>query len=147
MKPVDPYARAVGVNGERAMVVDLSLTNPKNWDQDESPKFSGKATDAVIYELHMRDLSSHFTSGIENVGKYLQFTETGTTSPDGLATGVDHLKELGITHLHLLPSFDHRSIDETKLDEPQFNWGYDPQNYNVPEGSYSTDPEPRRSSY
>ena len=79
---VDPYARAVGVNGERAMVVDLSLTNPKNWDQDESPKFSGKATDAVIYELHMRDLSSHFTSGIENVGKYLQFTETGTTSPD-----------------------------------------------------------------
>lgn len=138
---VDPYARAVGVNGERAMVVDLSLTNPENWDQDESPEFSGNPTDAVIYELHMRDLSSHFTSGIENVGKYLQFTETGTTSPEGLATGVDHLKELGITHLHLLPSFDHRSIDETRLDEPQFNWGYDPQNYNVPEGSYSTDPE------
>lgn len=138
---VDPYARAVGVNGERAMVVDLDLADPKNWVKDESPEFSGNPTDAVIYELHMRDLSSHFSSGIKNVGKYLQFTENGTTSPEGLATGVDHLVELGITHLHLLPAFDHRSIDETKLDEPQFNWGYDPQHYNVPEGSYSTDPD------
>lgn len=138
---VDPYARAVGVNGERAMVVDLDLADPENWMKDESPEFSGNPTDAVIYELHMRDLSSHFSSGIQNVGKYLQFTENGTTSPEGLATGVDHLVELGITHLHLLPAFDHRSIDETKLDEPQFNWGYDPQHYNVPEGSYSTDPD------
>ena len=138
---VDPYARAVGVNGERAMVVDLDVTDPESWVKDESPEFSGNPTDAIIYELHMRDLSSHFTSGIQNVGKYLQFTENGTTSPEGLATGVDHLVELGITHLHLLPAFDHRSIDETKLDEPQFNWGYDPQHYNVPEGSYSTDPD------
>ncbi len=137
---VDPYARAVGVNGNRAMIVDLDLTDPTNWSEDVSPEFSGEPTDAVIYELHMRDLSSHASSGISNVGKYLQFTETGTTSPDGEATGLDHLKELGFTHLHLLPAFDHRSIDETKLDEPQFNWGYDPQHYNVPEGSYSTDP-------
>ena len=137
---VDPYARAVGVNGDRAMVLDLETTNPEKWTEDVSPEFSGAPSDAVIYELHMRDLSSHESSGISNVGKYLQFTEHGTTSPDGESTGLDHLKELGFTHLHLLPAFDHRSIDETRLDEPQFNWGYDPQHYNVPEGSYSTDP-------
>ena len=129
---VDPYARAVGVNGNRAMVVDLDLTDPENWSSDVSPEFSGTPTDAVIYELHMRDWSSHESAGFKNIGKFLQFTEEGAT---------DHLTDLGITHLHLLPAFDHRSIDETKLDEPQFNWGYDPQNYNVPEGSYSTDPE------
>lgn len=129
---VDPYARAVGVNGNRAMVVDLDLTDPENWANDVSPEFSGNPTDAVIYELHMRDWSSHESAGFKNIGKFLQFTEEG---------GTDHLTDLGITHLHLLPAFDHRSIDETRLDEPQFNWGYDPQNYNVPEGSYSTDPE------
>ena len=129
---VDPYARAVGVNGNRAMVVDLDLTDPENWAEDVAPEFSGNPTDAIIYELHMRDWSTHESSGLENVGKFLQFTEEG---------GTDHLTDLGITHLHLLPAFDHRSIDETNLDEAQFNWGYDPQNYNVPEGSYSTDPE------
>ena len=129
---VDPYARAVGVNGNRAMVVNLDLTDPENWAEDVAPEFSGNPTDAIIYELHMRDWSTHESSGLENVGKFLQFTEEG---------GTDHLTDLGITHLHLLPAFDHRSIDETNLDEAQFNWGYDPQNYNVPEGSYSTDPE------
>ena len=137
---VDPYARTVGVNGLRGMVVDLDTTDPTNWLSDVSPEFSGEITDAIIYELHIRDLSSAANSGIKNVGKYLGLTETGTKNDEGLATGLDHLKEMGITHLHLLPSFDHRSIDETKLDEAQFNWGYDPQNYNSPEGSYSTDP-------
>ncbi|MEE0881683.1 MAG: type I pullulanase, partial [Turicibacter sp.] len=129
---VDPYARAVGVNGNRAMVVDLDLTDPENWSEDVAPEFSGNPTDAIIYELHMRDWSTHESSELEHVGKFLQFTEEG---------GTDHLTDLGITHLHLLPAFDHRSIDETNLDEAQFNWGYDPQNYNVPEGSYSTNPE------
>ena len=137
---VDPYARTVGVNGMRGMVVDLESTNPSNWSSDVSPDFSGDITDAIIYELHIRDLSSAANSGIKNAGKYLGLTETGTVNDEGLATGLDHIKEMGITHLHLLPAFDHRSIDETKLDEAQFNWGYDPQNYNSPEGSYSTDP-------
>lgn len=137
---VDPYARSVGVNGNRGMVVDLNSTDPSNWSKDTSPEFSGNMTDAIIYELHLRDLSSAENSGIENVGKFLQLTETGTVSDKGVATGLDHIKEMGITHLHLLPAFDHRSINETKLNEAQFNWGYDPQHYNAPEGSYSTDP-------
>ncbi|MGL4374388.1 MAG: pullulanase-associated domain-containing protein, partial [Turicibacter sp.] len=137
---VDPYSRAVGVNGQRAMVVNLDATDPSGWESDKNPEFSGNITDAIIYELHLRDLSSSSTSGISNVGKFLQLTEKGTKSDKGVATGLDHLVEMGITHLHLLPAFDHRSIDETKLETPQFNWGYDPQNYNVPEGSYSTDP-------
>ncbi len=136
---VDPYAKAVGANGKRGMVVDLSKTNPDKWASDKKPALKN-FTDAIIYELHVRDLSVAENSGITNKGKFLGLTETGTKSPDGLSTGLDHLKELGITHLHLLPSFDYRSIDETKLDENNFNWGYDPENYNVPEGSYSTDP-------
>lgn len=136
---VDPYARSAGANGQRGMILDLATTNPEGWDNDKKPAFL-QMTDAVIYELHVRDLSSHASSGVSNVGKFLEFTETGTKNADGLSTGIDHLKELGITHLHLLPSFDYASVDETKLDTPQFNWGYDPQNYNVPEGSYSTDP-------
>ena len=137
---VDPYARAVGVNGLRAMVVNLDETDPSNWEQDVNPEFSGNMTDAILYELHMRDLSTSETSGIDHVGKYLQFTETGTENAAGHSTGLDHLVEMGITHLHILPTFDHRSIDETSLEDNDFNWGYDPQNYNVPEGSYSTDP-------
>ncbi len=136
---VDPYAKAVGVNGKRAMVVDLTQTNPDSWEKDQKPLFKN-FTDAVIYECHIRDLSTHDNSGIINKGKFLGLTETGTTNKEGLTTGLDHLKEMGITHLHLLPSFDFQSIDETRLDSNQFNWGYDPQNYNVPEGSYSTDP-------
>ncbi|HEX3022216.1 MAG TPA: type I pullulanase, partial [Lachnospiraceae bacterium] len=134
---VDPYARATGVNGRRGMIIDLPSTNPTDWNSDVKPDFL-QMTDAIIYELHVRDLSSDASSGIKNAGKYLGLKETGTKNADGLATGIDHLKELGITHLHLLPSFDYATVDETKLNE--FNWGYDPQNYNVPEGSYSTDP-------
>jgi len=134
---VDPYVRATTVNGARGVVIDLSKTNPANWTKTK-PAFSGKATDAIIYELHVRDLSMDSSSGIPaaHKGKYLAFTDTKTTS-GGQKTGVSSIKELGITHVELLPVFDYASVNEN---DPTFNWGYDPQNYNVPEGSYSTDP-------
>ncbi|OEK05190.1 type I pullulanase [Roseivirga misakiensis] len=135
----DLYAEAVGVNGQRSMVVDLSTTDPKGWENDKRPAMKNY-TDIILYELHIRDMSIHESSGAKNKGKYLAFTESGTKSPQNLTTGMDHMKELGITHAHLLPTFDHKSIDETRLDEAQYNWGYDPLNYNVPEGSFSTDP-------
>ncbi len=135
----DPQARAVGVNGNRGMIIDLAETNPEGWEKDNRPVLDSHA-DIIIWEIHVRDFSIHPSSGIENRGKYLAFTETGTKSPEGLATGLDHLKELGITHVHLLPVYDFYTIDETRLDEPQYNWGYDPKNYNVPQGSYATDP-------
>lgn len=136
----DPYARTTGVNGKRAMVLDLDSTDPEGWEEDADPHAGNRITDAVIYELHVRDLSVDADSGITNKGKFLGLIETGTTNSDGIATGLDHIKELGVTHVHLLPSYDYGSVDETKLDTAQFNWGYDPVNYNVPEGSYSTDP-------
>lgn len=136
----DPYARAVGVNGQRAMVIDLDAANPEGWEEDKNPNADKTFNDAIIYELHIRDLGTHESSGITNVGKFLSLTEHGTKTPGGVSTGIDHIKELGITHLHILPMYDYGSVDETKLDTAQFNWGYDPVNYNVPEGSYSTDP-------
>jgi len=136
----DPYARTTGANGLRAMIIDLKRTDPEGWDEDVDPHYDNNITDAVIYELHVRDLSVDESSGITNKGKYLGLIETGTTNANGVPTGLDHIKNLGITHIHLLPSYDYGSVDETKLDEPQFNWGYDPVNYNVPEGSYATDP-------
>ena len=136
----DPYARTTGVNGNRAMVIDLDSTDPEGWENDTDPHAGQNITDAVIYELHVRDLSVDESSGIKNKGKFLGLIETGTTNAQGVPTGLDHMKDLGITHLHLLPSYDYASVDESKLDIPQFNWGYDPVNYNVPEGSYSTDP-------
>jgi pullulanase len=135
----DPYAKAVGVNGKRAMIVDLKDTNPAGWAEDKSPGLKNP-TDAVIYELHIRDASIAANSGIQQKGKYLGLTEKGTTNGEGLSTGLDHLKELGVTHIHLLPFYDYYSVDESKLDQPQYNWGYDPLNYNAPEGSYATDP-------
>lgn len=134
----DLYAKAVGVNGSRAMVVDIKETNPAGWNKDKSPVFKNK-TDAIIYELHVRDASIAANSGISNKGKFLGLTEKGTTNNDGLSTGLDHIKELGVTHVHLLPFYDYNSVDETKPGA-KYNWGYDPLNYNVPEGSYSTDP-------
>ena len=136
----DPYARAVGVNGDRAMVIDLSSTNPAGWEADGNPNAGMSVADMVVYELHVRDFSYDESSGMENKGKYLAFTETGTTNSSGQPTGIDYLKDLGITHLHLLPVFDFGSIDESKPETDQFNWGYDPKNYNTPEGSYATDP-------
>lgn len=133
------YATAVGVNGHRAMILDLETTNPTNWKNDKGPKIT-TPNEAIIYELHIRDMTIHPQSGSRYPGKYLGLAEMGTKGPNNVATGIDHLKELGITHVHLLPTYDHYSINETNLDSAQFNWGYDPQNYNVPEGSFSTDP-------
>ncbi|MCK6693117.1 MAG: type I pullulanase, partial [Thermoanaerobaculia bacterium] len=135
----DPYAKAVGTNGRRGQIIDLAATNPPGWAQDKRPA-QKNFTDIVLYELHVRDASIAPNSGIRNKGKYLGLTETGTKSPEGLSTGLDHLKALGVTHVHLLPVFDFRSVDESRPQDKRYNWGYDPENYNVPEGSYSTNP-------
>lgn len=138
---VDPYAKAVGVNGEKAAILDLRSTDPQGWGQDVKPSLASPV-DAVIYELHLRDLSIHPHSGIRQKSKFLGLTEEGTRGPEGIPTGLDHIAGLGVTHVQLLPVFDYsrESVDESRLDEPHYNWGYDPQNYNVPEGSYATDP-------
>lgn len=135
----DPYARTTGINGQRAMILDLASTNPEGWDNDKDPNYNKSITDAVIYELHVRDLSMNENSGIEHKGKFLGLAESGTKSPDGHATGLDYIKNLGVTHIHLLPIYDYGFTDES-LPLPQYNWGYDPVNFNVPEGSFSTDP-------
>ncbi len=138
----DPYAKALGVNGNRGMVVDLRKTDPIDFDKDERPELSS-ATGSIIYELHVRDFSINENSGIspEKKGKFVAFCEHGTTIPGQYTkTGIDYLKELGVTHVHLLPSFDYETVDESRPDMPQYNWGYDPKNYFAPEGSYSTDP-------
>lgn len=142
VEAVDPYARTTGVNGNRGMVIDLKSTDPKGWTTDKNPNPLKSYTDAVLYELHVRDFSIDPSSGVSEAhrGKFLGLSETGTKTPDGIPTGLDYLKSLGITHLHLLPIYDYGSVDESRLDIPQFNWGYDPVNYNTPEGSYSTDP-------
>ena len=136
---VDLYARSAGVNGNRGEILDLQAADPDGFDSDVRPAFNN-ATDAVIYEVHIRDLSSDASSGIRNTGKFLGLTERGTKNREGLATGLDHILDLGVTHVQILPSCDYATVDETKPDTAQFNWGYDPKNYNVPEGSYSTDP-------
>jgi pullulanase len=134
---VDPYVRATTVNGTRGVIVNLDATDPKGWSTSK-PKFSGKPTDAVIYELHVRDLSMDASSGIpaKNKGKFLALTDL-STSNNSQKTGVSAIKDLGVTHVELLPIFDFATVNENI---PTFNWGYDPQNYNVPEGSYSSDP-------
>ena len=133
------WVKAVGVNGKRAAIIDFNETNPEGWEKDKRPELKNVA-DIALYELHVRDFSMSPNSGMKNKGKFLAFTEQGTKNTAGQATGIDHLKELGITHVHLLPSYDYASVDETKLNENKYNWGYDPLNYNVPEGSYSSDP-------
>lgn len=132
-------AKAVGVNGKRAAVIDLRSTDPEGWANDVRPLLKDYA-DIIVYEMHHRDFSLDSVSGIRNKGKFLALTELGTTTSQGEKTGIDHLKELGVTHVHILPSYDYASMDESKPDKAQYNWGYDPQNYNVPDGSYSTDP-------
>ena len=133
------WAKAVGTNGHRAAIVDLDATDPEGWNDDRGPAIDN-ITDAVLYEMHHRDFSMHPTSGIVHKGKFIALTEPGTTGPEGVATGIDHLKELGLTHVHILQSYDYNSVDESQLPSNQYNWGYDPYNYNAPEGSYSTDP-------
>lgn len=134
----DIYARCVGVNGKRGMIFDPHKTNPENWDNDNGPSLQS-FTDAIIYEIHVRDFSICVNSGITNKGKYLGFTEENTKTKNGVATGLAHLKELGITHVHLLPVSDFYTVDEEKPLE-KYNWGYDPQHFNALEGSYATNP-------
>ncbi|MCX6304966.1 MAG: type I pullulanase [Bacteroidetes bacterium] len=136
----DPYARAVGVNGKRGQIIDLNETNPPGWKNDKSPAMK-QQVDAIVYEIHVRDMSIAANSGIQHKGKFLGLAETGTKNNQGLSTGIDHIAELGVTHVQVLPAFDFCYVDESKLNVPQYNWGYDPQNYNTPEGSYSTNPE------
>ena len=136
----DPYARTTGVNGQRAMVIDLKSTDPAGWEDDQDPNAGIPCTDVVIAEAHIRDFTIDESTNAVHRGKYLGLIETGTKTPSGIPTGIDHYRKLGITHLHILPMYDYGSVDETKLDVPQFNWGYDPVNFNVPEGSYSSDP-------
>ncbi len=134
----DIYARCVGVNGLRGMIYNPAKTNPGGWEKDKKLPFKN-VNDAIIYEVHVRDFSIAASSGIENKGKFLGFTENDTRSPDGLPTGLSHLKELGITHVHLLPVNDFYTVDEENPAE-KYNWGYDPLHYNALEGSYATDP-------
>lgn len=124
------FAKAVGVNGARGAVIDMASTNPQGWETDRRPATKSPA-DLVVYEMHHRDFSIDASSGLQHKGKFLALTDPGA---------IAHLKELGVNAIHILPSFDYASVDESHLERPQYNWGYDPLNYNVPEGSYSTDP-------
>ncbi len=135
----DPYSKAAGLNGNRSMVVDLDSTDPMGWDTDRAFTTGiDNYTDATIWEVHVRDFSNKIATS-NYKGKYLAFTEKGLTNAAGVPVGIDYLVELGITHVHLLPVYDYATVNEADPDSG-FNWGYDPKNYNVPEGSYSTDP-------
>ena len=140
---VDPYAKAVGVNGNRGMIIDLSETNPEGWGEDSFKRVSS-INDAVVWEVSVRDFSASPSSGVTpaNRGKYLAFTEEGTTvnGTSDIPTCVDYLKSLGVNYVQINPFYDFASIDESQPLDDQYNWGYDPKNYNVPEGSYSSDP-------
>ncbi|NCC79605.1 MAG: type I pullulanase [Clostridia bacterium] len=132
-----PYVTSVSINGEKGCILDLRTTDPEGFRYHDAPKLENPV-DAVVYEVHVRDMTIHRDSGVAAKGKYLGFVEEGTKNEKGHATGIDHLKELGVTHVQLLPIFDYNCLDESKEDG-QYNWGYDPLNYNVPEGSYSSD--------
>lgn len=134
----DPYAKAVGVNGDRGMVIDLDATDPEGFAEDVYFDKLDTYQDAIIWEVHVRDFSNRI-EGSQYKGKYLAFTETGLKNASGEPVGVDYLVDLGVTHVHLQPVYDYATVDEASSKE-QFNWGYDPKNYNAPEGSYSTDP-------
>ena len=142
---IDPYAKAAGVNGDRGMVVDLSLTDPIGWESDNGKTFSiDSYSEAIIWEIHIRDFSNLIDFGSEEAnekyqGKYLAFTQEGLVNEHGEPVGIDYLKKLGVNYVHLLPSYDYATVKEENPDSG-FNWGYDPKNYNVPEGSYSTNP-------
>lgn len=137
----DVYSKAVGVDGQRSMVVDLRSTDPEGWDSD-CRVYCESATKAIVWETHIKDFSSSEESGMINKGKYLAFTEENTHLKDStvISTGIAHIKEMGFTHVQLMPVYDYATVIEAKPNKEQYNWGYDPMHYNVPEGSYSTDP-------
>lgn len=141
----DVYAKACGVNGQRSMVVDLSTTNPDGWENDKHVLVQNQ-TDASVWEISVADFSSSESSGVSeaNRGKYIAFTEEGTTVngvQGASSTCVDYLKKLGVKYVQIMPFYDFGSVDESKNIMDQYNWGYDPVNYNCPEGSYSTNPK------
>ncbi len=147
---VDPYAKSAGVNGRRGLIVNFTKLNASisGWASDKMP-FSGNNVDAVIYEIHVRDMTISPTSGVsgKNRGKFSGLAETGTVYTENgttVSTGLDHMKELGVTHVQIQPFYDYATVDESsvpaEMSEQNYNWGYDPLNYNVLEGSYSTDP-------
>lgn len=148
---VDPYAKALSVNGEKAALIDMKETNPEGFKEAQGPRLDN-ATDAIIYEVHTRDLSIDENSGISFKGKFLGLAEEDTVGINNTKTGISHIKDLGVTHVQLLPIYDYGSLDERdfkmdaqKENELPYNWGYDPKNYNSPEGSYCTNPyEPIR---
>lgn len=135
---VDPYTKAAGVNGRRGMVINLEKTNPQGFELDEyrNPEH---ITDSIIYEGSVRDFTMDESSGVFHNGKFLGLTEANTTNHFGEATALDYISDLGITHVQILPAFDFETVDE-KNQKAQYNWGYDPDNYNVPEGSYAVNP-------
>lgn len=137
---VDPYAHAVSINGERGYICDISRLDPPGWNKSGYVPLKNY-TDAVLYELHVRDFSKDSSSGIapKYRGLFKAFTQKNAFTPQGSPTCMSHIRDLGVTHVHLLPVFDYGRLDETDP-ESSYNWGYDPTNYNVPEGSYSTDP-------
>ncbi len=135
---VDPYAKSAGANGNRGMIIDLDATDPQGFENDNFVQTIDNYTDAIIWEVHVRDFSNKIETS-QYKGKYKAFTETGLTNSHGIPVGVDYVKNLGITHVHLLPVYDYATVDETNPNA-SFNWGYDPKNYNVPEGSYSSNP-------
>ncbi|WP_341465727.1 hypothetical protein [Clostridium pasteurianum] len=137
---VDPYAKLVGINGYRGYIMDIKETDPQDFEKDISPDNLSNYTDAIVYEINIRDISINPNSGIPNKGKFLGLAEENCKTLNNQPTGIDYLKSLGITHIQIMPIFDfsYISIDETN--PIGYNWGYDPENYNVPEGLYSTDP-------
>lgn len=148
IETIDPYAKACSANGLRGMVVNLDETDPEGWENDKYLYATNAvaADTPVVWEVHVSDFSASPDSGMKYKGKYLAFTETDTTVPGtNIKTGINYLKDLGITYVHLNPVYDFATVDESSLStadntKDNFNWGYDPQNYNIPEGSYSTDP-------
>ena len=136
----DPYAKTTGVNGHRAMVIDMASTNPAGWEQDRDPHAGLAFTDAVIAEVHIRDFSMDPSANNPYPGQYLGLIQTGTKTFGGIPTGIDHYKNLGVTHMQMMPMYDYGTVDEAHPELGQYNWGYDPENFNVPEGSYASDP-------
>ncbi|OOO00508.1 MAG: hypothetical protein ATN35_07025 [Epulopiscium sp. Nele67-Bin004] len=142
---VDPYAISTSANSTRTAIIDISTTNPPEWETDISPTHTSKA-DAIIYETHIRDLSIDTDANFTNLrGTFRAFAETGITTEDGHSVGIDHIKELGVTDVNLMPIYDFGTIDETMVEDPtytgqKYNWGYSPKSFNVPEGGYSTTP-------
>ena len=142
---VDPYARAVSANGQRTAVLNLNDTDPQGWEPGSKPATVINSTDSILYELHVRDFSIDRDAPFQNKGKYKAFTETGLEDTSGNAIGIDHIADLGITTVHMLPVYDSGAVNELRVDDPnysgrKYNWGYDPVNYNVPEGAYSSNP-------